>query len=109
MKLSLKHYSYIFIFGLIALIPGLLLFNVIRKFAVNVPYGDEWVYVPLIAKMHAGQVTWRDVWAQHNEHRIGVPRLLTLGLAQFQGWDTTLETYASFSLAVLTWLLLQRL
>lgn len=109
MKLSLNHYSYIFIFGLIALIPLLLLFNSIRQFAVNVPDGDEWSHVTLIAKMRAGQLTWNDLWEQHNEHRIFFPRLLMLGLARLHGWDTTLETYASFSLAVLTWLLLQRL
>jgi len=109
MKLSPKHLLYIVAFGLIALIPLLLLFNLTRKFVVNVPYGDEWVYVPLIAKMHAGQVTFSDLWAQHNEHRIVFPRLLMLGLASLNGWDVTLETYASFILAVLAWLILQRL
>ena len=40
--------------------------------------GDQWDTVPLLDHYLNGHVTWRELLAQHNEHRIFFPRLVFL-------------------------------
>ena len=42
------------------------------------PIWDEWAFVPLLARFETGQLTFSDLWAQHNEHRPVVSRILYL-------------------------------
>lgn len=46
----------------------------------NVPYADEWVYVPQL--VGAEPITPRFLWEQHNEHRYPLARLAYLGLCR---------------------------
>lgn len=75
-------------------------------FSIDYPYYDQWDFVPFLEKAYAGQLTWADFWAQHNEHRLVFPRLLMLVLARLSDWNIHLELAANFVLAGLTWLVL---
>jgi hypothetical protein len=75
---------------------------------VNVPMFDEWLWAPLIVKMHDGTLTLADIWAQQNVHRSFFPTLIALGLAKIFGWNTRIEAVASVALVALTQFTLYR-
>jgi len=55
------------------------------KFGANIPYGDEWEWIPQLVGDEPVTFSW--LWSQHNEHRVPVPRLLYLGLMRISGND----------------------
>ena len=57
----------------------------IRAYGRNVPYLDDWELVPQLTGQNPVDLTW--LFAQHNEHRIPLPRLLLLGLYRATGLD----------------------
>ena len=60
----------------------------VERFAVNLPFWDEWVDLRFWAAHQAGTLTWADVFAQHNEHRITLPRMLFVALYELVGeWN----------------------
>jgi hypothetical protein len=82
----------------------------IGRFAVDVPYWDEWMFVPILAAGRRGELTAALLWSQHNEHRPVLPRLVWLALADLTGWtqSSVLVTNVVVALAtvgVLVWLL----
>ena len=94
------------------LIPAILLVICVSKYAVNVPYGDEWLIIPLIEKWQNHQLTFADIFQQHNEHRIAIPKLIYLAFAQLTHWNLQAEMFFSIALCIGTsvglYLLLQR-
>lgn len=72
-------------------LPVFLVLNFVVRFAVDVPYWDQWELVPLLDKQAQGSLTWADVWARHNEHRVLLPRLCMLALAPLSRWDVRWE------------------
>src|SRR6267142_5943506 len=66
----------------LAAVPLLILIWVVARYAIDVPYLDQWDFAPLIDKMYQGQLTFHDLWMQFNEHRIFFPKLIMLGLAR---------------------------
>lgn len=80
-------------------LPVFLSFNFVLRFAVDVPFWDQWELVPQLEKLAQGDLGFSDLIAPHNEHRIVVPRALMLLLSQLSGWDTRWESW-------LNWLLL---
>jgi len=83
---------------------GLLL--AIRRWAVDVPSGDSWELVPLLAAWRDGRLGLAGLWPQHNEHRIVFPRLAMLLLATVSGWSALWEIGANVALAGATLALL---
>ena len=57
----------------------------VAHFGSNVPYRDDWDMVPTVTGVQPVTAGW--LWSQHNEHRIPVPRLLTLALYRTFGFD----------------------
>ena len=100
--------------GLVAIVclPALVLVGLLAKYAVNVPFWDQWELTTLFEKWHAGQLGFADFFAQHNEHRILFPRLIMFGLAIATGWNTLYEVATNVLLASLSfwflWLILRR-
>jgi hypothetical protein len=88
--------------GFAYLFPILLLVWLITRFGVNVPFWDQWELIPLFSKLQAGQVSFQDFFAQHNEHRIFVPRVIFVALAFLSGWNNKLEMYGSVGFAIAT-------
>jgi hypothetical protein len=81
---------------LVAALPAAALLYLILRFTPNVPFWDQYAFVPLIAKLHSGSYTFNDFWMQHNEHRIITQKLLEIGLAALGGWDAIKEVLTSF-------------
>lgn len=91
---------------LLSVLPPVLLLFALLRWHVEVPYLDQWELVPLLEKFDAGELSFADLWAQHNEHRILLPKLIMLGLAAVTNWDTRYELAVSFVLASLLFVLL---
>jgi len=93
---------------LLAALPPALLIFIIARYGIDVPYVDEWDFVPFLDKSYQGKLTLADLWTVHNEHRIFFPRILMLGLARLTNWDIRWQMGLSFLLAcgifaVATW------
>ena len=71
-----------------AVSPALIAFIIQRKHWINIPIWDEWD-TPGIALLHHAQgvLSWGDLFAQHNESRKVVPRLIHIAIASVAGWD----------------------
>lgn len=100
--------------GYVALVaaPAFFLGVLLVKYAVNVPFWDQWELVTLFQNWHFGQLSFADFFAQHNEHRVLFPRLIMFALAVATGWNILYEIAVNLVLALLIfwflWLILQR-
>jgi hypothetical protein len=74
--------------------------------AVNVPWWDEWAMVPLFRGAASGTLHLGAFWVPWNEHRPVFPRAFLFGLAYVTHWDTRVELYVNFALAVATFAVL---
>lgn len=90
-----NHLAWLF---LLAIAPAISLLGWISHYAVNVPLGDEWALVPLFEKWDSHQLTFHDLYQQHNEHRIPIPKLIYLAFAQLTNWDLRSEMFFSVAL-----------
>jgi hypothetical protein len=88
------------------LVPALVALRFVLRYAVNLPYADQWDFVAFFVVQDAGQLRWSDIWALHNEHRMVVPKLLMLGMARLTRWNVFVETLLSVALAFASLLLL---
>lgn len=94
------------------LAPAAALIILLSIFAVNVPFWDQWELIELYKRAHDGTLTFWDLFAQHNEHRILFGRLVFLGLANLSNWNTLYEVGASVIFALgsfgLLWTMLKK-
>ncbi len=95
--------------GLAILLPPALVVIAIGRYAVDVPFWDQWALVEPLRKLYASQLSFSDLWAQHNEHRIVLPRLVMLALDWASRWNILYELYANVAFALLTFLFLWKL
>ncbi len=82
-----------------AVLPLLHLIRLVALHGVDVPFWDQWELVPLLSALDGGTLTFDELWAPHNEHRILIPQLVMLGLASVSQWNTWLERIASLVMA----------
>jgi hypothetical protein len=54
-------------------------------YAFSLPFADEMRSLPQVC--HRQPVTWAWLWAQHNEHRLFLPRLIYVGLGLATDYD----------------------
>lgn len=90
----------------VLLMPAVVLLHSIDHYGVNVPNQDQWELVPLIEKQASGTLGFHDLWAQHNEHRIFLPRVFMLGSASLTHWNVKYEMAISWVFAVLSFVVL---
>ena len=92
-----------FLAFLFCLLPPILLAILIWRNAVNVPWLDEWDtdIAGIFFKSHTGQLTFGDLWAQHTESRLLLPRIFFLALGNLTHWNVLYEMAAAFFLAVM--------
>jgi hypothetical protein len=88
---------------LAACVPIFLALHVQVKHWVNIPIWDEWD-TPGIAILRAAEHTlsWSNLFAQHNESRKVIPRLLCMALALPAGWDVRHAMILTFASVCLT-------
>jgi hypothetical protein len=70
------------------LLPALLAAWWTWRFAVDLPILDEWSLVDDIIAYSTGDWSWQEILRSHNGHRIAVPRLILVPLAELTAWDT---------------------
>jgi hypothetical protein len=83
------------------LAPPVLLAVLLWRDTVNVPYWDEWDddIAGLFVKLKTGQLTFGDLWAQHTESRLVLPRIFFLLLGSLTHWNLGYEIATTFFLA----------
>jgi hypothetical protein len=91
---------------ILALLPLLILIVHVAQYHVDVPFWDQWNFVPLLGKSYEQGITLGDLWGLHNEHRLLFPRLIMLGLAHISGYNIVLELVVIILLAVATFIVL---
>ncbi len=78
----------------------------VRAYGSAVPYMDEWDMVPYLTGNEP--ITLKYLWAQHNEHRIPLPKALLFLLARLTGGDSRGGMYLQVGLlAVLAFALIR--
>ena len=82
------------------LAPAVLLFWFIHRYGIDVPQWDEWMFVPALQQFSEGRLTLPTLFAQHNEHRMLFPRLITLANAALFHWDRRAEMCVSAVLLI---------
>ena len=97
------------VWWLIYLIPVIVLIGFIAKFSVNVPLLDDWNLVDTFYKKYESSITLKDLFAQHNEHRIFFPRLIFIPLAFFSDWNVKYGQYCNVLLTFITLFSIARL
>lgn len=86
--------------------PSLFTLYSIHKNGVNVLWWDEWELVPLLQKVHDNMLTFKDLFAQHNEHRLLFPYIFMLAIIELTKLNTIYEMYFSWFLTNLTFIIL---
>ncbi len=87
---------------ILALLPLSILVLNVAEYHVDVPFWDQWNFVPLLGRSYEQGVTLADLWGQHNEHRLLFPRLIMMGLARASGYNIVLELAVIILLAAAT-------
>jgi hypothetical protein len=72
---------------IVALIPMLHLTYLVRHYVVDVPTLDDWEMAPLIVDAHNGHLKWADIFAQQQEGRTILPKLIFILTAARGHWD----------------------
>jgi len=81
--------------------PPLLIGFLIFRDGVDIPVWDQWDgTAPLFEEMAAGTLGFADFFAQHNEHRILFPRLISFGLGRLTHWNVRAELFVIWFLAL---------
>jgi len=71
---------------IVALIPMVHLTYLVRHYSVEVPTLDDWEMAPLIVDAHNGHLKWADIFAQQQEARTVLPKLIFV-LSAVSHWD----------------------
>jgi hypothetical protein len=75
----------------VALTVALLLY--VRQYSRNIPYMDDFAMVSMMTGAEPVSLRW--AWAQHNEHRPLISRLIMVGLSRFVANDFRAPRYAN--------------
>lgn len=85
---------------LLTALPIIYLIYIAAKYSVDIPSYDEWFFVPLFEKMFTGTLAFRDLWAQTNEHRLIVTKLLMLSFVKFTDWNLKYQIVLNIILGI---------
>jgi hypothetical protein len=85
----------------LSLLPAALIFYIINRFGVDVPFWDQWDYAVFFEKMQAGTLSFYDLFAQQNEYRQFFPNIIFVGLGAMSKWNVKYEMIVTFLLACL--------
>ena len=86
----------------LGVLPGIVLLAYIQAFAVNVPFMDDWQFVPLLEKAKNGTLTFQDLFAPHDEHRLLVPRIIIIASMFATGGEYRTQSYITFIVVAVT-------
>ncbi|MGH9919885.1 MAG: hypothetical protein ACRD6W_13605, partial [Nitrososphaerales archaeon] len=80
--------------------PPILYFAYVGHFGVNSMWWDEWTLVPMVHSALHGHLTFGALWAQYNEERLFVPKLMWVFFAIATNLNT--KVIVLFDAALLT-------
>lgn len=96
-----------FVLWILFLVPALLVLAFVVKYANNFPFYDQWELVPYLRKVSAHQpISLSEMAAQHNEHRLLIPRVIMLWLAKLTHWNIKIEIYFGYLVLLMIGILL---
>lgn len=81
----------------LSVIPFLALCILVWRYGFDAPYMDAWEFVPTLDRFYAGRLSFADLWHQHNEHRIFLPRTVMVLLAWLTHWNLRAELAATLA------------
>ena len=81
----------------LGILPALVLLADIRVFAVNIPFMDDWQFVPLLEKAKNGTLTFHELVAPHDEHRLLLPRVIIIASMFATRGDYRAQSYITFA------------
>lgn len=84
------------------ILPIILDIIYIKFYGVNVPFWDEWGFVPIIDKFYNNKASLFDLFAQNNEHREFFARIIMLISMYFTHYNVVTEMYISCAIASFT-------
>jgi len=84
---------------LLCALPPIVLIIFVARYYIDAPYLDQWGLVPLIDKSMRGELSFADLWVQHNVHRILFPKIIIVFLAVMTHWNIGYEVAVIFLLA----------
>jgi hypothetical protein len=87
---------------LVAFVPMLHLTYLVRHYAVEVPTLDDWEMAPLIVDAQTGHLKWASIFAQQQEARTVLPKLLFILFAADGHWDVRDQMMLSVACCWLT-------
>ena len=92
----------------LAATPALLPLILILHYGVNFHFLDEWSpdIAGIFVKAHLHQLTLQDILAQHNEHRLAIPRLILLAINPITHWNNVANAVVAWIIVCATSLLL---
>src|SRR5262245_8695138 len=68
--------------------------------ARNVPWWDQWGFVPFMAEATQGRFPPRVLWAEVNEHRIPIANLLQGAIAWMTRWDIRGDAWTNVAIGI---------
>jgi hypothetical protein len=86
----------------VAMVPMLHLTYLVRLYGVEVPKLDDWEMAPLIVDAHHGALRWADIFAQQQEARTILPKLIFILSAAGDHWDVRDQMLISVAACWLT-------
>ena len=57
---------------------------------------DDWQFVPFLEKAKNGTLTFQELWAPHDEHRLLVPRIIIIASMFATGGDYRMQSLITF-------------
>lgn len=106
-----SHQKFRWLWAALAASPALFPLFLILHYGVDFHFMDEWNtdIGGLYIKLAQHQLTFADLIAQHNEHRIFIPRLIYLLINPITHWNTIVDLITGWLIVCATSLLLLRL
>jgi hypothetical protein len=84
----------------IVFLPVLVTLVYLHLFTVDLPFMDQWLVVPALMHMEAGQLQWSDIYRQHNEAIVPVSMVVTLLVAKLTRYNVIAEAYVAYACLV---------
>jgi hypothetical protein len=87
---------------LLVLLPVVGLFLLIREYAVNIPFLDDWMYIGMFEKERAGTLKLHDFFMVQMEHRMAFVRSMMIVFYKLFPGNWTIHMFFSWLLLALT-------
>lgn len=94
---------------LLAAAPFAILIAVTARYYFRYPWTDEWALVSLVEKASLGTLTWNDLWATYNNHRLLFPYLIMIPTILLTHWNSAYLVGFNIALSAAIFAVLLRL